>query len=124
MPASASTYTDGFVLPLPKKKLPAYRKMASIACKVWMEHGALDYKECVSDDTKAEFCQSFPQGISTKKGEVVVLAWITYKSKAHRDKVNAAVMKDPRMSEMCDPKNPPFDVARMLYGGFKIIVSA
>jgi uncharacterized protein YbaA (DUF1428 family) len=115
-------YVDGFVLPLPKKNIAAYTRMAKQASKIWKEHGALDYKECLGDDLNIKFCLPFPKGIRSKPGETIVLAYIVYKSRAHRDRVNAAVMKDPRINEMCDPKNMPFDCKRMLYGGFKAIV--
>lgn len=117
-------YVDGFVLPLPKRKLAAYRRIAKIACKIWMENGALDYKECVGDDMAATFALPFTRGIKTKPGETVVFAWIVYKSRAHRDRVNARVMKDATLSSVCDPKDMPFDCKRMLYGGFKVIVAA
>lgn len=117
-------YIDGFVLPVPAKKLAAYRRMASKASKIWKEHGALEYRECVGDDLKVPFAMPFPKGIKSKPGETIVFAYIVYKSRAHRDKVNAAVMKDPRLDGMCDPKDMPFDVDRMLYGGFKTIVEA
>ena len=117
-------YIDGFVVPVPKKKLGAYFRIAKKASKLWKEHGALEYKECVGDDLNIKFCLPFPKGIKTKPGETVVLAYIVYKNRAHRDKVNAKVMKDPRLAEICDPKNMPFDCARMLYGGFKAVVEA
>lgn len=117
-------YVDGFVVPVPKKKLTAYFRIAKKASKLWKEHGALEYKECVGDDLDIKFCLPFPKGIKTKPGETVVLAYIVYKNRAHRDKVNAKVMKDPRIHAMCDPKNMPFDCARMLYGGFKTVVEA
>lgn len=117
-------YADGFVIPIPKNKIEAYRRMATKAGKIWREHGALDYKECVGDDLDVKMGLPFPKGIKSKAGEVIVFSWITYKSRAHRDKVNAKVMKDPRIALMCDPKNPPFDVKRMLYGGFKVMVDA
>lgn len=116
-------YVDGFVVPVPRKNLAAYRRMAAQAAKVWRDHGALDYKECVGDDLAVKVGTPFPQGVQLKKNETVVFAWISYKSRAHRDKVNAKVMADPRLSSMCDVKNMPFDCARMLYGGFKVIVS-
>jgi uncharacterized protein YbaA (DUF1428 family) len=116
-------YTDGFVIPVPKKKLPAYLKMARQAARIWKEYGALDYKECVGDDLNVPFGMGFPKGIGLKKGETVIFSWIVYKSRAHRDKVNAKVMSDPRMQDMCDPKNPPFDTKRMLFGGFAVAVS-
>ena len=117
-------YVDGFVVPVPKKKLPAYIRMAKKASKIWKEHGALDYKECVGDDLNIKFCMPFPKGIKLKAGETVFFSYIVYKSRAHRDAVNAKVMKDPRIGEMCDPKDMPFDCKRMVYGGFKILVSA
>ena len=117
-------YVDGFVIPVPKKKVASYLKIASKARKVWLEHGALDYKECVGDDLQVKGVMPFAKGISAKAGETVIFSWVTYKSRAHRDKVNALVMKDPRMNAMCDPKNMPFDCARMLYGGFKVMVGA
>jgi uncharacterized protein YbaA (DUF1428 family) len=118
-------YVDGFVLPLPKQNVEAYRKIARDAAKVWMDHGALEYLECVGDDlgaTPGGMGISFPQRINTKAGETVVFAWIRYRSKAHRDRVNAKVMKDPRMQQA--PKDMPFDVKRMLYGGFKVLVES
>ena len=115
-------YVDGFVLPVPKKNLPAYRRMAQVAGKVWREHGALEYRECAGDDLKVTMRMPFPKGIKTKTGETVVFAYIVYQSRAHRDQVNAKVMKDPRIIDSCDPKNMPFDCKRMLYGGFKTIV--
>lgn len=117
-------YVDGFVIPVPKKKLAAYFRIAGKAAKIWKEHGALDYKECVGDDLNIKMCMPFPKGIQTKSGETVVFSYITYNSRAHRDKVNAKVMKDPRTHAICDPKDMPFDCARMLYGGFKVVVSA
>jgi len=117
-------YIDGFVLPVPKKKIAAYKRMATKASKIWKEHGALDYKECLGDDLDIKFCLPFPKGIGSKPGETIVFAYIVYKSRAHRDKVNLAVMKDPRINEMCDPKDMPFDCKRMLYGGFKTLVEA
>ena len=114
------SYVDGFVLPV--KDVDAYRKMASKAGKIWMEHGALGYKECVGDDMNPAFGVPFPKISKAKEGETVVFAFIIYKSRAHRDKVNAKVMKDPRMGEGCDPKNMPFDMKRMVYGGFKTLV--
>jgi uncharacterized protein YbaA (DUF1428 family) len=118
------SYVDGFVLPVPKKKLPAYRRMAQKASKIWREHGALDYKECVGDDLKVKFGMPFTKQMKLKPGETVVFAYIVYKSRAHRDKVNAKVMKDPRLDGMCDPKDMPFDCKRMCYGGFKVMVDA
>jgi uncharacterized protein YbaA (DUF1428 family) len=117
-----SQYIDGFVLPVAKKNLAAYKRMAQKTNKIWREYGALDYKECVGDDLNVKMGLPFPRGIKTKPGETVVFAYIVYKSRSHRDRVCAKIMKDPRITEMCDPKNMPFDVDRMLYGGFKTIV--
>jgi uncharacterized protein YbaA (DUF1428 family) len=115
-------YVDGFVLPVPKKNLNVYRRMAQQASRVWRDHGALEFRECVGDDLNVKMGLPFPRGIKTKPGEIVVFSWIIYKSRAHRDRVNARVMKDPRFAKM--PKTMPFDVKRMLYGGFKTIVEA
>jgi uncharacterized protein YbaA (DUF1428 family) len=115
-------YVDGFVLPVPKKNLGTYRRMARTAGKIWREHGALEFRECVGDDLNVKMGLPFPRGIKTKPSETVVFSWIIYKSRAHRDRVNAGVMKDPRFAKM--PKTMPFDVKRMLYGGFKTIVEA
>ena len=117
-------YVDGFVLPVPKKKLSAYRRLAQKASKIWKEHGALEYRESAGDDMNVVCGLPFPRLAKVKSGETVVFAWITYKSRAHRDQVNAKVMKDPRVAGMCDPKNMPFDINRMAYGGFKIIVKS
>jgi uncharacterized protein YbaA (DUF1428 family) len=114
-------YVDGFVLPVPKRNIAAYRRMAQTAGKVWRDHGALDYKECIGDDLKIKMGMPFPRGIRSKTGETIVFAYIVYKSRAHRDSVNAKVMKDPPLKM---PKSMPFDVKRMLYGGFKVIVDA
>lgn len=118
------SYVDGFVLPVPKKNIQAYRRMAQIAAKVWREHGALEYRECVGDDLQVKMGVPFPKNAKTKPGETVVFAWIVYKSRAHRDRVNAKVMKDKRLEGMMDMKNMPFDVKRMVYGGFKTLVEA
>ena len=117
-------YVDGFLLPVPKKKLDAYRRMSAKAGKVWRELGALEYKECVGDDLDVKFGAPFTRAARTKPGETVVFSWIVYKSKAHRNRVNAKVMKDPRIAKMMDPKDMPFDVKRMAMGGFKTIVDA
>jgi uncharacterized protein YbaA (DUF1428 family) len=114
-------YVDGFVLPVPKGNVDAYRRMARKAGKLWREHGALDYRECIADDVKKGKVTSFPQSVKCKPNETVVFAWIVYKSRAHRDRVNAKVMKDPRMTSM-DPRDMPFDSKRMFWGGFKVIV--
>jgi uncharacterized protein YbaA (DUF1428 family) len=115
-------YVDGFVVPIPKSKVDAYRRMAGKAGKLWKEHGALEYHECVADDVKPGKVTSFPQSVKAKRNETVVFSWIVYKSRAHRDRVNAKVMKDPRMSAMGDPNDMPFDTKRMFFGGFKTIV--
>jgi uncharacterized protein YbaA (DUF1428 family) len=117
-------YVDGFVIPLPKKNLNAYRRVAQKAGKVWRDHGALDYKECAGDDLSVKMGLPFPRGIKIKPGETVLFSYIVFKSRSHRDRVNAKVMKDPRLAEMMDPKTMPFDVKRMMYGGFKTIVEA
>jgi uncharacterized protein YbaA (DUF1428 family) len=115
-------YVDGFVLPVPKKNLPAYRRMAQTAGKVWREQGALEYVEGVADDVKPGKRTSFPQSVKLKRGETVVFAYIVYKSRAHRDSVNAKVMKDPRLAKMMTLKALPFDGKRMFWGGFKVMV--
>jgi uncharacterized protein YbaA (DUF1428 family) len=115
-------YVDGFVLPVPKKNLKAYARMSQKAGKIWREHGALEYRECAGDDLNIKVGVSFPRQIKLKPGETVVFAWIVYKSRAHRDRVNAKVMKDPRLETMLDGEAMPFDVKRMCYGGFKILV--
>jgi uncharacterized protein YbaA (DUF1428 family) len=117
-------YVDGFVLPVPHKNMAAYRRMAQKASEIWREHGALEYRECVGEDLNVKTGMPFPKGIKTKRGETVVFAYIVYKSRAHRDQVNAKVMSDPRVAGMCDPKDMPFDCTRMLYGGFQTIVEA
>jgi len=116
-------YVDGFVVPVPKKNLAAYRRMSQKAGKIWREFGATEYRECVADDVKPGKFTSFPQGVKLKPGEVVVFSWIVYKSRAQRDRINAKVMKDPRLGSMMDGKNMPFDGKRMVYGGFKVFVS-
>lgn len=114
-------YVDGFVIPVPKRKIPEYKKMAAFGKKVWMEHGALAYFECVGDDLKPPMGLPFPRLARLKAGETVVFSWIVFKSRAHRDRVNARVMKDPRMDGM-EKKPMPFDVKRMTYGGFTVLV--
>lgn len=113
-------YVDGFVLPISAKNLGDYRKIAQRAGKVWLEHGALAYHECAGDDLEHEFGTPFPRLAKTRPGETVVFAFIVFKSRAHRDRVNAKVMRDPRLA--CDPKRMPFDAKRMSYGGFTSIV--
>ena len=118
------SYVDGFVLPVPKKNIEAYRRMARLAGKVWRDHGALDYREWVADDVKLGKSTSFPQSVKLKKGEIVVFAYIVYKSRAQRDRINAKVMKDPRFDQWMNPKAMPFDGKRMIWGGFKALVVA
>lgn len=115
-------YVDGFVLPVPKKNVAAYRRMATKAGKVWRDHGALDYKECVADDVKRGKVTSFPQSVKLKPGEAVWFSWIVYRNRRHRDAVLKKVMADKRLSSMMDPKQFPFDAKRMIYGGFKVMV--
>jgi len=117
-------YVDGYVLPVPTKNLPAYRKMAATGAKVWRDHGALEYRECAGDDLDVKFGMPFPKLLKLKRGETAVFAWIVFKSKAHRDRVNAKVMKDPRLQSSADPKKMPFDPKRMVYGGFTVLVGA
>jgi uncharacterized protein YbaA (DUF1428 family) len=112
-------YVDGFVLPVPKKNMDAYKKMARKAAKVWRDHGAIEYHECAADDVKVGKWTSFPRSVKLKKGEIVVFSWIVYKNRKQRDRILAKVMKDPRLKDMMDPKNMPFDGKRMIYGGFK-----
>ena len=116
-------YVDGFVVPVPKKKLQAYRRIATKAGKVWREHGALEVRECVADDVKWGKRTSFPRSVKLKRNETVVFSYIVYKSRAERDRINAKVMKDPRLAKMMDPKAMPFDGKRMFWGGFKTFVS-
>ena len=117
-------YVDGYVLPVPKKNLRAYRRLAKNAGKIWREHRALEYRECVGDDLKVKFGLPFPRLVKAKPDETLVFAWIMFKSRAHRDRVNAKVMKDPRLASMCDPQSMPFDCKRMAWGGFKMLVDA
>jgi len=117
-----ANYVDGFVVPVPKKNLDAYRRMSRKAGKVWREYGALAYFECVADDVKPGKTTSFPQAVKLKPGEVVWFSWIVYKSRRERDSINKKVMADPRLASMMDPKAMPFDAKRMIYGGFKISV--
>jgi uncharacterized protein YbaA (DUF1428 family) len=118
-----SQFIDGFVIPVPKTKVAAYRRMAALGARLWREHGALDYKECLADSRAGSFALPFAQGLKLRKGETVAFSWITYKSRAHRDRVNAKVMKDPRMAAMCNPEEMPFDCKRMIHGGFNVVVS-
>ena len=116
-------YVDGFVVPVPKKKLEAYRRIARKAGKVWREHGALEYRESIADDVKWGKRTSFPRSVKLKGSEVVWFSWIVYKSRKDRDRVIAKVMKDKRLASMMDPKAMPFDAKRMIYGGFKVMVA-
>jgi uncharacterized protein YbaA (DUF1428 family) len=115
-------YVDGFIIPVPKKNIDAYRKMARKAGKIWREYGALEYRECIADDVKPGKTTSFPQSVKLKPDEVVWFSWIVYKSRRHRDQVNAKVMKDPRLAAM-GAANMPFDGKRLIYGGFKVAVA-
>jgi uncharacterized protein YbaA (DUF1428 family) len=116
-------YVDGFIVAVPKKNIAAYRKMSAKCGKVWREYGALDYREWVADDVKPGKLTSFPRAVKLKPGETVVFAWITYKSRAQRDRINAKVMADPRLASMMGPNSqPPFDGKRMIYGGFESLV--
>jgi len=116
-------YVDGYVVPVPKKKLQAYRRLAQKAGKVWRDHGALEYLEGVADDVQRGKWTSFPRSVKLKPSETVIFAYIVYKSKADRDRINKKVMEDPRLLNMMDPKAMPFDSKRMFWGGFKSIVS-
>ena len=117
-------YIDAFVVPVPKKKVQAYIKLSKAAGKIWREFGALEYRECLGDQLEIQGVLSFPKGIKAKKGETIFFSWIVYRSRAHRDKVNARIMKDPRVAEMCQAAGMPFDMKRMLYGGFTVAVDA
>lgn len=117
-------YVDGYVLPVPKKHLQTYRRIARKAGKVWKDHGALEYRECAGDDLSVKWGVSFARRMSLKPGETVVFSWIVFKSRSHRDRVNARVARDPRLEKMMSQSSMPFDVKRMVYGGFKVIVDA
>jgi uncharacterized protein YbaA (DUF1428 family) len=116
------SYVDGFIVPVPKRKVAAYRRMAQKAGKIWREHGALEFRECVADDVKWGKRTSFPRSVKQKKSETVFFSYIVFKSRKHRDSVNAKVMKDKRLSAMGDMKDMPFDAKRMIYGGFKLSI--
>lgn len=118
-----ANYVDGFVLPIPRRNVKKYLKIAKLAGKVWRDHGALEYYECMADDVKKGKWTSFPQSVKLKAGEVVFFSWIVYKNRAHRDRVNKKVMKDPRLAKMMTPEAMPFDGKRMIYGGFKPVVT-
>ena len=115
-------YVDGFIVAVPRKNIAAYRKMSIKCGKIWREHGALDYREWIADDVKVGKLTSFPRAVKLKAGEIVIFSWITYKSRAQRDKVNARVITDPRLTNLLDPKSAPFDAKRMIYGGFESLV--
>ena len=117
-----SQYIDGFVIPIATKNITAYRRIASKAGKIWIEHGALDYRECVGDDLNIKGFAAFPAMVKTKRGETVVFSWAAFKSRKHRDQVNKRIMKDPRIAAMADECGKIFDCKRMIYGGFKTIV--
>jgi uncharacterized protein YbaA (DUF1428 family) len=117
-------YVDGFLLPLPKKNVKLYRRIAQQAGRIWRKHGALEFRECVGDDLKTKMGMPFPRTIRLKPSETVVFSWIVFKSRTHRDSVNKKVMKDPRMAKMMEKGPMPFDVKRMAYGGFKVLVDA
>jgi uncharacterized protein YbaA (DUF1428 family) len=116
-------YVDGYVVPVPKKKLQEYRRMARKAGNIWREYGALQVRECVADDVKPGKVTSFPQSVKLKPGETVIFSYIVFKSKGDRDRINAKVMKDERLADMMDPKALPFDGKRMFWGGFKTLVN-
>ena len=115
-------YVDGYVVPVPKKKVDAYRRLARKAGKIWREHGALQVRECIADDVKPGKVTSFPQSVKLKPGETVIFSYIVFKSKGERNRINAKVMKDKRLASMMDPKAMPFDAKRMFWGGFKPLV--
>ncbi|HJU78595.1 MAG TPA: DUF1428 domain-containing protein [Nitrososphaeraceae archaeon] len=121
MKKEKARYVDGFVLAVPKRNIDAYRRMARMGGKIWREHGALEFRECVGDDLAVKMGVPFSRMMKKKSNETIVFSWITFKSRTHRDRVNAKVMKDPRLGDM-DPKSMPFDLKRMAYGGFKILV--
>ncbi len=115
-------YVDGFIVPVPKKSLNDYKRIARKAGKVWRDHGAIDYHECVADDVKVGKWTSFPRSVKLKANEIVIFSWITYKSRKHRDAVLKKVMADKRLAAMMNPKAMPFDTRRMIYGGFKSVI--
>jgi uncharacterized protein YbaA (DUF1428 family) len=116
------SYVDGFVVPVPRKKVAAYRSMARKAGKVWRDHGALAFRECIADDVKVGKWTSFPRSVRLRRGETVFFSYIVFKSRSHRDRVNTKVMKDRRIAAMCDPQDMPFDAKRMIHGGFRVLV--
>jgi uncharacterized protein YbaA (DUF1428 family) len=118
-----ASYVDGFVLPIPKKGKAAYLRLARLAAKVWIEHGALEYRECIADDAPVGKLTSFPRSVKLSRNETVWFSYIVYRSRRHRDQVNARVMRDPRLAHLMNPKSMPFDTKRMIFGGFKTMVS-
>lgn len=121
--AKKVNYVDGFLVPVPRKNLAKYKKMAALCGKVWRDHGALQYVEAVADDVAKGKTTSFPRSVKLKKGEVVVYSWVVYSSRAHRDRVIAKVMSDPRLAKLMSGDNMPFDGTRMIWGGFKPFLS-
>jgi len=122
-PGGRMSYVDSFVIPVPKKNLKTYRRMSRTIGKVWCEHGAVSYTECLADDVRPGKVTSFPQSVKLKAGEIVAVGWIVYKSRAQRDRINAKAMKDPRLAAIMNPKAMPFDGMRMFMGGFKPVTS-
>ena len=123
MAKARATYADRYILAVPKKNLAAYRRMAQKACEVWLDHGAIDYRECVADDVKKGKLTSFPQSVLLEPDETVVFAWIVYESREARDRINEQVMKDPRIAAM-EMENMPMDGKRMFWGGFRVLVES
>jgi uncharacterized protein YbaA (DUF1428 family) len=117
-------YVDGFLIPVPKKNLEAYRRIAEQCARIWREHGALEVRECVAEDVKIGKLTSFPRAVQRKPSETVIFSWIVYKSRADRDRINAKVMKDPRMEKIMEMEKAPFDSKRMIFGGFEVMVEA
>jgi uncharacterized protein YbaA (DUF1428 family) len=115
-------YVDGFLLPLPKSNIEKYKEIATKCGAVWLEHGALQYRECITEDVKPGKLTSFPQSVNLKDDETVIFSWIVYESRAHRDSVNEKVMNDPRITEIMNPESMPFDGKRMIYGGFDVLI--
>jgi uncharacterized protein YbaA (DUF1428 family) len=115
-------YVDGYLLPVPKKNVRAYVRISKKAGKIWREHGALEYRECVGEDLAVKWGVPFSRVVKLRAGETAFFSWIVFKSRAHRDRVNARALKDPRMNSLMDPKAAPFDVKRMAYGGFTVAV--
>jgi uncharacterized protein YbaA (DUF1428 family) len=122
MARSAARYVDGFVLPVPKKKIAVYRKIARFAGRIWREHGAIEYRECCGEDLRVKMGVAFPKLAKAKSTETVFFSWITYKSRKHRDAVMKKVMTDKRLADMMNPKSMPFDTKRMIFGGFKSFI--